>query len=112
MSQTLLDSPSTPEPRTTPATGDQDRLATLEQRVEQQAARRDGWTVFIFTFAAIALLVAVVAVGFGSRAIDESKRNVSAAGGAPAAADTAPATAMVHLSEFKIEPKEVTVAQG
>jgi nitrite reductase (NO-forming) len=98
---------------TTSATADPDRLAVLEQRVEQQATRRDGWTVFVFTFAALALLVAVVAVGFGSRAIDESKRNVSAAGGAPAAvADTAPATAMVHLSEFKIEPKEVTVAQG
>jgi len=64
MSQTLLEPSSTPSPMTTSATADPDRLAVLEQRVEQQATRRDGWTVFVFTFAALALLVAVVAVGF------------------------------------------------
>jgi len=89
------DSPPVDAP---PAAGD-DRIAMLEARLERQAVRRDGWTLFIFVFSALALLASVIGVGFGMRAIDESKDNVaagaSAAGGTPTA---------VELSEFAISP--------
>jgi manganese oxidase len=72
--------------------------------------RRDGLMVFLFLFAGLALLTSVVAVGYGMRAVDESKRNAGApAAGAGAAA---PSTVTVYLSEFKIEPRDVTVAAG
>jgi nitrite reductase (NO-forming) len=88
-------------------------LAALEERLVERSNRRDAWIVFTVVFAAIAMLVAVIAVGFGSRAIDDSERRVKTSGtAAPAAGHTAPTTATVHLSEFKIEPKDVTVAQG
>jgi plastocyanin len=87
-------------------------LRQLEVRLQRQAIRRDDWTLVIFAFAAVALVAGIVAVGFGFRAIDESKRNVKVAAGSGAAATSAPASAMVHLSEFKIEPAEVTVAAG
>jgi plastocyanin len=63
-----------------------ERLATLEQRLERQADRRDGWVVVSFAISALAMFVAIVAVAFGVRAIDESKDNVAAAGGAPQSA--------------------------
>ena len=85
------------------------RLATLEDRVERSTIRRDGWTLFIFVFSAVALLAAVVAVGLAGRAVDDSKRNPAGAGTASSAG---PATVAVRLSEFAIEPKEVTIAEG
>lgn len=70
---------------------DAERLAALEQRLERQANRRDGWVVVSFAISALAMFVAVAAIGFGLRAIDESKDNVAAPGGAaqPAAAPAA-----------------------
>ena len=54
-------------------------------------------------------------VGFGIRAVDESKNNVAAAKNAAAfaqsaapAVDMSTATSMVHLTEFKIDPGVVT----
>ncbi len=82
---------------------DNARLVELETRLDRRALRRDGWTIVIFSLAALALVASILAVGFASRAIGESKRN-------PAA--IAPATVMVHLSEFKIEPAAITVAAG
>lgn len=70
--------------------------------------RRDGWLVGSMVVACIALVAAVIGVGFGARAIDESKQSVNAS----ATGDSAPISAMVHLSEFAIEPNEVTVAVG
>lgn len=56
----------------------------LETRLEQRAVRRDGWTLFMFAFAAVAVIFSIIGIGLGSRAIDESKRNVrSAASQAP-----------------------------
>jgi FtsP/CotA-like multicopper oxidase with cupredoxin domain len=82
---------------------DDRRLVDLEARLDRRALRRDGWTIIIFSLAALALVASILAVGFATRAIGESKRN-------PAA--NLPATVMVHLSEFKIEPAVITVATG
>lgn len=97
--------PATDTPAAADATSQS--VHALEERLERQAARRDGWTLLIFAFSAIALLAAIVAVGFGLRAIDETKGGVKAGGDG-----VAPATATVGLSEFKIEPAEVTIAAG
>ena len=74
---------------------DDSRFVDLEARLDRRALRRDGWTITIFSLAALALLAGILAVGLATRAVSESKRN-------PAA--DVPATVMVHLSEFKIEP--------
>src|SRR5439155_617337 len=112
---TLLDSerldevPGEPTGPAAPGATEPDRLASLEARVERSAMRRDGWLVFILLFSGLALLAAIVAVGLGSRAIDESKRNVQAS--APTSASSAPASGTaspvpapdtVHLREFSI----------
>jgi plastocyanin len=92
-----------------------DYLARMEARRERQAVHRDDLTLLIFALSAIALLTAIVAVGFSMRAIDESKRNVhsaSTAGSSVATGATSPAKSMVHLSEFMIEPKQISVAEG
>jgi uncharacterized cupredoxin-like copper-binding protein len=70
--------------------------------------RRDTVTVFVFALAAIALIVSVAAVGFGLRAIDESDGKVSAGGGESAAGGPVAVT----LSDFKIEPKTITIGSG
>src|SRR5439155_13565345 len=87
----------------------------LEERLGQRATRRDGWTLFIFAFAAIAVVFRPIGIGFGSRAIDESKRHVRAAS-APAApsasAPTAASPGPVPLSDFQVGPASTTVAAG
>ena len=80
--------------------------------MERRSTRRDGWALLTFVLAGGALLGAILAVGFGSRAIEESKRNPNTPGGPAAATAPVPATTMVHLSEFAIEPKQITVAVG
>lgn len=65
---------------------DGDRMAALEHRVDRLDGRRDGLLVFAVFLSLLALLTAIVGVGFGVRAIDESNDNVKAAGGTPAAA--------------------------
>jgi manganese oxidase len=79
----------------------------VELRVGQD--RRDTGMLAAIVFAALALIAAVIGVGLGLRAVEESKANGTPAGSAEA---TAPAAAMVHLSEFKIEPTTITVATG
>ena len=63
-----------------------------------------GVVVVAVVLSLLAMLVAVVAVGFGSRAIDEAGGGASAAGAA--------ASTMVHLGEFTIEPATIEVATG
>ena len=70
--------------------------------------RRDSWLVAILAVAAFALVAAVIAMGFGARAIDQSK-HVSATN---ASAGSAPSSAMVRLSDFKLDPSTVTIAAG
>ena len=88
------------------------RLHELETKVERQAVTRDAWTLFIFIFSAVALLASVIGVGLAARSVSDAKRIRSSAAGTAAAAAGAPTTAMVHLSELKIEPAAVTVAAG
>jgi plastocyanin len=71
------------------------------------AVRADNLMAFAVVIAGMALFTALVAVGFGARAIDDAK-----AGGGGGTAGAAPASATVHLSEFKLEPATVTVATG
>ncbi|MEA2971688.1 MAG: hypothetical protein QOG82_146 [Actinomycetota bacterium] len=68
-------------------------------------SRRDGLSTFSVGLAAMALLTAMVAVGFGVRAIDENGTQVDAG----ANSSTAPATASVDLTEFKITDASVAV---
>jgi plastocyanin len=64
----------------------------LEARLEQRNARLDNWAVFTVVLAGIAVLLSVIAIGFGFRAIDESKRNIRAVGPATSTAVAAPAS--------------------
>jgi uncharacterized cupredoxin-like copper-binding protein len=101
---------TTDEP-TEPSTADSPsprEIEDLEALVKARQTRRDGWTLMIWAFAALALFASAVAVGFGMRAIDESKDN--AAGGAGAAGAGA-ATVQVSLSEFSISPLMISASQ-
>ena len=85
--------------------------ADLEALLERQAVRRDGWTLFIFGFAAVALLMSVVAIGFSTRAVGQTKTRPAAGG--PSAAPAGEAAAVtVRLSEFALTPSTVTAAAG
>lgn len=84
-------------------------LPAPEALLDARETRRDGWMLFVFGFAAVALLASLVAVGFGSRAIDQSKTPAAAA---TAAATSASAPVQVHLSDFKIEPGDITAPAG
>ena len=81
-------------------------LETLEALINKRQTRRDGWTLLIWAFAAVALFASAVAIGFGMRAIDESKQGgtgaVAAAGGA----------AQVTLKEFSITPLMISASQS
>ena len=61
----------------------------------------------IFAFAAVALFTSAVAIGFGMRAIDESKQSVAT--GAAAAAGGA---VQVTLKEFSITPLMISASQS
>lgn len=88
----------------------------LEQRLERQELRHNTWTLFIYAFAAIAVLFSIIGIGFGSRALDESKRNARAASAPAAPSGVAPNPAAssgpVALSEFQVRPASTTVAAG
>ena len=70
------------------------------------SARRDNLSAFSIGLAAMALLTAMVGVGFGVRAIDEGGTTV-AAGDQPS---SAPASASIDLTEFEIP--DTSVATG
>jgi FtsP/CotA-like multicopper oxidase with cupredoxin domain len=97
-------SDSAPQTSTPPLA---DVVAELDTRVHAQEARRDGFSFVSFGFAAIAVVVAVVAMALAGRAISDAKD-----AGGTATAGPAAATATVTLSEFKIDPAEITVAAG
>jgi FtsP/CotA-like multicopper oxidase with cupredoxin domain len=65
----------------------------------------NNWMVATAIFAACGLFFAMVAVGLASRAVSRSDNT-------KVAASDAPEVAHVGLSEFKIDPGTVTVAQG
>jgi len=62
---------------------------------------------FAVALAALAFLGSLVGIGFGARAITESKRRISTS-----STGAAPTTAPVTLSDFKITPDAVQVAAG
>jgi manganese oxidase len=66
-------------------------------------SQRDGLFVIAIAVALLAMVAAVVAVGFGWRAIDESKSNASAATGGGEGGGQA----MVSLTEFAVAPATV-----
>ncbi|HVT78250.1 MAG TPA: multicopper oxidase domain-containing protein [Acidimicrobiales bacterium] len=70
-----------------------------------EGSRRDNLLVVTVFVAALSLVVAAVGVGFGWRAIDQTKGT-----GTSVAAGNASAPAMVDLKEFKID--DATVPQG
>jgi uncharacterized cupredoxin-like copper-binding protein len=118
---TTLDAPvrseTTPEPKAAFERSDLDELRSLELRLERRSGRRDGWTIVMFGVAAGALMLSVIAVGFGVRAIDESKAHAQAA--APAAAlATAPAPPpplalkAVTLADMSVVPSSTVVPSG
>lgn len=61
------------------------QVKDLDRRLEESRLRHDSWALVIFAVAIVALLAAIIAVGFGMRAIDEAERHVEA-GMAPLAA--------------------------
>lgn len=81
---------------------------TPEREYTPGQQRRDAWLVITFGVACLAVVAAVVSVGFGMRVLDEADGTVNTGGGDRAAG--APSSVMVHLSEFAIDA--VTVAKG
>src|SRR6185369_6502400 len=82
-------------------------LDALESQLKARQTRRDGLTLMIWAFAAVALFTSAVAIGFGMRAIDESKQGGSAGG-----AGAAGGAAQVTLKEFSITPLMISASQS
>jgi uncharacterized cupredoxin-like copper-binding protein len=106
-------SPADPGPLTTAPTWAD--LQALEDRLEQKAVRDNTWTLLFWASAAFALVLSVIGVGLGSRAITDSKRHASAASAptTPAASVPAPAVSpvAVALTEFHVRAAS-TIAAG
>ncbi len=94
---------TTDEPTREPSPID---LETIDALIKARETRRDGWTLLVWAFAAVALFASAVAIGFGMRAIDESK--TAGAGGAGAGAGAT----QVTLTEFSISPEMITASQA
>lgn len=73
---------------------------------DNATSRRENLFGATVVVAAVSLLISVLAVGFGMRAIDEADNGGGGGGGA------APATASVVLKEFSITPASITVGAG
>jgi FtsP/CotA-like multicopper oxidase with cupredoxin domain len=80
-------------------------LTSLEERLEQREARRDGWTVAVYVLAASAVVFTMFAIGLGVRAMQESRRNADRAGGG-GTAKAAPT--VVRLGDLTIAPAIIT----
>jgi uncharacterized cupredoxin-like copper-binding protein len=108
-----LDAPvsSEPVPETNaPVDPDLDDLRALENRLDRRSNRRDGWTLMMFGVALGALMFSVVAVGFGLRAIDQSKQHLQTA---PTPAPPPPvALSGVTLSDMKVTPSSTITPAG
>ncbi len=76
--------------------------------VEDGSSGRDGMFAISIAVALMAMLGAVIAVGFGWRAIDESQASASSGGSGPS--DDGGAPAMVSLTEFAVTPASVGVS--
>jgi uncharacterized cupredoxin-like copper-binding protein len=101
--------------------GGEARLSDLEGRLERQAVRRDGWTLTIFGFSALALVASVLALVISAQAGSDAKRQArtaaAAAVGASAPRASAPAPAVaaaprITLTEFHVAASATTVSPG
>jgi nitrite reductase (NO-forming) len=84
-------------------------LSERESRLEGKVERRDNATVLVYIAAVVALLLGIVGVGFGARALDESRDGGSTGA---AGASNAPSTVSVELTEFAISPAAIDIAAG
>jgi len=111
-----LDVPVTAEPAPAPVvpeTPDAGEFQALRTDLEQRSFRRDNWTVMMFGVAVVALLFSMMAVGFGVRAINDSKHGASTAAPIAPVAAPAPATlTSVTLADMKVTPSATSVAAG
>jgi uncharacterized cupredoxin-like copper-binding protein len=100
-----------------------DDLRALADRIERQARRSTAWAVSATVGALVAVMFSVVAIGWGSRAIADSKHNarLAMASTAPMAETTPPSTAppaaagspiAVRRDEFQVVPSATTIAAG
>ena len=77
------------------------KVDDLERRIEQSNVRRDGWTIFVFVFAAVALVASLVAIGLG----DTSSGGASSGGGGTQTFD-------VELGDLFVKPSSIDVEAG
>ena len=73
--------------------------------VEKEKVGRDGWLVLCVFGSFLSLFIAVVAVAFGVRAIDEADDGTVAAGGEPQSFD-------IELGDLYVKPKSIDVQAG
>ena len=81
-------------------------LADLETRLKQREARRDAWSLFSFVLAGGAVVLTILAIGLGIRAMNESRRNADRAGTGAVSANAKPT--VVRLGDLTIAPKIIT----
>ncbi len=82
----------------------------MERQIESTRISLDTWSLVIALFAVLAMLISIVGVGFGMRAIDEAE-----AGGGRETADGAAGsskTVEVELGDLYVKPSSIEVAAG
>ena len=81
-------------------------LTDLEARLEQREARRDGWMFLVFVLAGGAIVLTILGIGLGIRAIQESERNAARVGTGTVSSTAKPT--VVRLGDLTIAPKVIT----
>ena len=102
-------------------------LNGLEARLDRQARSSTAWTLTTCAVAAVAVLFSLIAIGWGSRAINESKSNVHrammqtapmapmtsvATTPVPSATAVAVSPVAVRLDDFQVLPAAPAIAAG
>ena len=78
----------------------------MSEVTSEVQARRDGLSVLAVAGSLLAVLIAIVGVGFGVRAIDEAE------GGSTAVATGEQMTIAVELGDLYVEPSSIEVPAG
>ena len=91
------------------AGADRSRIDVPERQVGGAPPSRDTSMIVLYGFAAVALLLSLVGVGLGMRAVDESKGGTASAA---AAAAGAPQVVEVELGDLFVKPSSVEVPAG
>ena len=97
---------------TTTSRSDAAADATVEP--DPAPSRRESALILLVGFAGLALIVALVAMGFAARDVSDAKRVAAGTSSVSGTSSGGSATAatMVHLSEFTIDPASVSVPAG